>query len=294
MSFSPATKNGYSILKKCINFFSLNPITLIFPILIIASNSVIFLSILAAEEYYYGVSLFKPETFYNWLSFDISHHFLKFLLLLLILFVAAFINNIFNTALTFYFLKKLNKEKQSLFLVFKWSLLKLPLISYIAAILVIDYIHTILNNILAPQNFFLGLLFMLQGKKVSQKNMMNAKEGMIFLPLIVSNNLSITENFTQSNSLMEKAFGIDFDWNISFLEIKFLTIALTVSTFGFFTHYHYNLLPAIIFSFFFVSMIFIFIDTTLIFFKTCLFNYIEKKPTGVFTKKEIESYFTKN
>lgn len=293
MFFSPATKNGQRILKKCTAFFITHPITLLFPLLIVISNSAIFLSILAIEEHYYGVSLFKPKTFYNWLSFDISHHLLKCCTLLLIVFVAAFINNICNTALTFYFLKKLDKQKQSLLSVLRWLLFKIPFISYIAVILVIDYIVTLFNTILTPQSSFTKILTVLQGKKLSQNNILNTEEGMIFLPLTVSNNKSVPENLAQSTTLMEQTFGTHFSWNVSFLEVKFLVILFIGSTIGFFIHYHYNLLPAIIFSFFLIMMIFLLIDTAVLFFKACLFNYIKNKSTGNFTRKEINSYFTK-
>ncbi len=293
MLFSPATENGRKVLKKCVKFFASHPLSLIFPILIIVNTSAIFLSVLAAEEHYYGISLFKPETFYNWLSIDISHHLFKAFFLLFILFITSFINNIFNTALTFYFLKKLNKQKHSLLLALKWSFLKIPLISYIATILLIDLVYNFLNNLLSPYIFFEELLAVLQGKKLNPKNMLHAEEGMIFLPLIVSNDKSIPENIVQSDSLMKKSFGENFIWNVSFLEIKFFTILIVVSTFGFFTHYHYNLLPAFIFSFFLIFIVFLLIDTTILFFKACLFNYIAKKPTGNFTRKEINSYFIK-
>ena len=290
MLFSPANKNGYAILKKCFKTFYTFPTAMALSLLIVVINSLIFGGILYAEEYYYGISIFNSFTFYNLLSFEIKTHLFKVAIFLFILLIATFINNIFKVALAFYYTKKLSNQKHSFFSVLAWSFTKIPFLLHIALILVAEYVSCFFY-LLSLRELFVNLLLDIQGKKRAQYNAMNANEGMLLLPLIVSNKKSIPENLNESENIMKKTFGDSFYYNVSFADIKLGTALFIIGTFGIFTHYHYNLLPAIVLSFFLLLLTFVILENTLLFFKVCMYHYTQKKNSSPFTKQEINSYF---
>lgn len=290
MLFSQANVNGYEILKKCLNFLVQSPTALVLCLFIIVNTTTIFGGLLYAEYHYYGISIFNSETFYKLLSLHPIEHLLKILIFLAVIFICTFINNIFIVALAFYFIKKLDKQKHSLSLILKWTFFKIHHISQIALVILIDYLRIFFYTV-KPQEATESMLKLLQGKKKTPNNIIHSWQGMLFLPLMVNNNDDITKNLQKSTQLMNTAFGNDSSIEISFIWIKISIIVFTIGTFGFFIHYHYNLLPALVGSFFLILIGFIIIENAVLFFNVCVYNFITKKITTPFTQKEISSYF---
>lgn len=290
MLFSPASHNGYKVLKKCFKVLMTSPIALFLCLCIIASTTLIFGSIIYAEYHYYGVSVFNSDTFFKLLDLEFKEHLFKICLFLCALFLSFFINNIFIVALTFYYIKKLNKQRYSFFLVLKWISSKVFHISHIAIILVIAFLNTLLYA-LHPKTTTEHILAFLQNQNSSSDNTMDNWENALLLPLMVTSDNDIPSTIKESTKLIQKTFGNNFTVMISFVWIKISIISLILGTFGFFIHYHYNLLSALIGSFFLILIGFILLENTILLFKVCLYSYIIHQKPQPFTTKEITSYF---
>ncbi|MFT6765773.1 MAG: hypothetical protein ACJAZS_000665 [Alteromonas naphthalenivorans] len=290
MFWNEADKNGFKVLKKCFSFLTTCPGTLIFVFLIIFINASLFGTALYLEYVYHGTSVFDSSSFHNFFNLNITKHLTRIGFILGLIFISALSNIICLTSLTYNSIQYLNKKPYGFLKSLKVTLLKLHIVIPAAIILVLHRIDIFFSSI-NPQSISQALGEHIQGKKPVPLATMYTLESSLFFPLIVETNLSIIEILEMSKTMMIKQFGDSLYLNISYTKLKFVLFIIIASTFGFFVHYHFNLLPAIVVSYALILSTYTLIETVIFLFRACLFNFIKNRPTGPFTKLEIPLYF---
>jgi hypothetical protein len=292
MFWTQADKNGLKVLKKCFSFLINSPTTLIFVFLIIIINASLFGSALYLEYIYHGTSVFNSSSFNNLFNLNFTKHLIRAGFILGLISISALSTMICLLGLTYNSIQYLDKKPHNFIQSLKIIFSKLPIILPAAIILVLHHIDSFFN-IISPQMISQALGSHLQGQDTIPLATMYATNGSLFFPLLVETNLSISEILETSKDMMTKKFGDPLYLNISYAKLKFVLFITIISTFGFFVHYHFNLLPAIIFSLALILSTYTLIETITFLFRACLFNFIKGRSTGPFTKREISLYFKK-
>ena len=281
---------GISALFKGFQFMKENPLFFLFPFLQITMNLSLFLFFAFITKYFFGVEVFNNLAIQQWLSIEfwekINHLAVEILLLYFFYLVIVLVNAFSVQAISLRLENKpipFFKLLKPIFRNFK-TLLKLSLVEETNLLISFFGILRIYEHLIALKNWILNP----KSKKVIVDR---STQHLLILPNLIKNGKSLHYNIELSKKEFEKIIGpenhtpIYFWINLSLafgfvLLIYFLSIsigpmqAFIVSISAFFSINHFIKFPQVIFS-------------------GVLFNYVEHKPTGIFTKEYLSTIFSK-